>query len=97
MQTEFVQSKPKAGLLPYGQAQSLPKRKLTEDTCKKFGYTIGEYQGQPVQIANYRNAEGTVVAQKVRFADKTFKFLGMLRQLASTVSTSGKRVVVCWS
>ena len=76
MQTEFVQSKPKAGLLPYGEAQSLPKRKLTEDTCKKFGYTIGNYQGQPVQIANYRNAEGTVVAQKVRFADKTFKFLG---------------------
>ena len=76
MQTEFVQSKPKAGLLPFGEAHSLPKRKLTEDTCKKFGYTIGEYQGQPVQIANYRNAEGTVVAQKVRFADKTFKFLG---------------------
>ena len=76
MQTEFVQSKLSSGLLPFGTATSLVKRKITEATCKKFGYTVGEMSGQPVQIANYRDKNGTVVAQKVRGADKSFKFLG---------------------
>jgi twinkle protein len=75
METEFVQSKPTFGLIPTGQAGSLAKRKLTEETCKKYGYTVGEYKGQPCQIANYKK-DGTVVAQKIRFADKSFKFLG---------------------
>lgn len=68
------------GLIPAGEARSLPKRKLTEETCRKFGYTISEYQGKPVHVANYRNQEGKVVAQKIRFADKTFKFLGDAKQ-----------------
>ena len=76
MQTEFAQSKPASGLLPYGEAQALGKRKLTEETCKKFGYTVGEYQGQKVQIANYRGKDGSVVAQKIRLPGKDFKFLG---------------------
>ena len=76
MQTEFAQSKPASGLLPFGEAQALGKRKLTEETCKKFGYTIGEYQGQKVQIANYRGKDGSVVAQKIRLPNKNFKFLG---------------------
>ena len=75
METEFVQSKPTFGLIPTGQAGSLAKRKLTEETCKKYGYTISEYKGQPVQVANYKK-DGVVVAQKIRFADKSFKFLG---------------------
>jgi twinkle protein len=76
MQTEFTQSKPASGLLPFGEAQALGKRKLTEETCKKFGYTVGEYQGQTVQIANYRGKDGSVVAQKIRLPGKNFKFLG---------------------
>lgn len=68
------------GLIPMGEVRSLPKRKLTEETCRKFGYTISEYQGKPVHVANYRNQEGKVVAQKIRFADKTFKFLGDAKQ-----------------
>jgi len=76
MQTEFAQSKPASGLLPFGEAQALGKRKLTEETCKKFGYTIGEYQGQTVQIANYRGKDGSVVAQKIRLPGKNFKMLG---------------------
>lgn len=76
MQTEFVQSKPASGLLPYGTATSLKKRKITEETCRKFGYTLGEMSGSTVQIANYKDQHGNVVAQKVRGADKSFKFLG---------------------
>ena len=63
-------------LIAIGEPQALPRRKLTEETCKKFGYNIGEYNGQPCHVANYRNNSGQVVAQKLRFADKGFKFLG---------------------
>ena len=63
-------------LLPFGEAQALPKRGITDETARKFGYTIGEYHGEPVQIATYRDATGTPVAQKLRFKNKQFKFIG---------------------
>jgi twinkle protein len=63
-------------LIPFGEAQALPKRGITDETCRKFGYTIGEHHGEPVQIATYRDGAGTPVAQKLRFKDKQFKFIG---------------------
>lgn len=63
-------------LLPLGNAQAIPARKLTEETCKKWGYTVGEMSGKAVQIANYRDESGRVVAQKVRDRNKDFRFLG---------------------
>lgn len=71
-----VSQKMQTNLIAIGEPQALPRRKLTEETCKKFGYNIGEYNGQPCHVANYRNNSGQVVAQKLRFADKGFKFLG---------------------
>jgi twinkle protein len=59
-----------------GEAKDLPKRKLTEETCKKWGYVVGEMNGKTVQIANYRDDDGSLVAQKVRFANKDFTLLG---------------------
>ena len=63
-------------LIPFGEVQALPKRGITDETCRKFGYTIGEHHGEPVQIATYRDSTGTPVAQKLRFKDKQFKFIG---------------------
>jgi twinkle protein len=63
-------------LLSDGVVSALPARKITEDTCAKFGYQKGTYKGKPVQIAPYYNAEGQIVAQKLRFPDKSFKVLG---------------------
>jgi twinkle protein len=74
--TPKVTSKMTSGLIPNGEYQDLPRRGLREDVCKKYGYSIGEYQGQPCHIANYRDKDGVVVAQKLRFKDKTFKFIG---------------------
>ena len=54
----------------------LPKRGLDEETCKKWKYGVGTYNGRPVQVANYCNEQGTVVAQKLRFQDKTFRWVG---------------------
>ncbi|WP_285401036.1 toprim domain-containing protein [Luteibacter sp. ME-Dv--P-043b] len=61
-----------------GQTQALTKRGLSEETCAKFNYTVGEHNGKPVQIANYRR-EGEIVAQKVRYPDKTFSVRGKLK------------------
>ncbi|QDP62672.1 MAG: putative ATP-dependent helicase [Prokaryotic dsDNA virus sp.] len=63
------------GLIDY-EVAPLHKRGISEDTCKKFDYGIGTYEGRPVQIANYRDGSGNLVAQKLRFVDKTFKWLG---------------------
>lgn len=71
------------GLMPV-EYRPLGKRRVSEKTCRLFGYGYGEitfpYQHHPagtsVQIADYRDASGNVVAQHVRFADKTFFWAG---------------------
>ena len=48
-------SKPMVRLLS-GSYADLPKRGLREDTCRKFGYQIGNTEdGRPLHIANHRN------------------------------------------
>lgn len=59
-----------------GEAVALKARGLTEATCEKWGYHVGEVSGEPCQIANYRDEKGKVVAQKLRFADKRFTWTG---------------------
>lgn len=66
-----------AGLIePVGEPEALLARKISQETCAKWGYTCTNYNGKKVQVANYRNAAGHVVAQKVRWPGKKFAFLG---------------------
>lgn len=58
-----------------GEYSPLKQRKLTEETCKKFRYTIGEFKGKIVQIASYVK-DGQTVGQKLRTASKDFIWLG---------------------
>ena len=64
--TEIIQSEP----------VSLNKRSLTESTCQKWGYGVSKYKGTPVQVANYKDESGKTVAQKLRFPNKDFVWLG---------------------
>lgn len=49
----------------------LPKRGLSEQTCKFFDYGIGEFNGQPCHYANFRDPQTReLVAQKVRLPAK---------------------------
>ena len=65
-----------AGMIQ-GDIAALPKRRINEETCAKWNYRTGEDKdGRKCQIANYAGEEGTPVAQKIRYADKTFKFIG---------------------
>ena len=59
-----------------GTTTPLQKRKLNEETCSKFNYQIGTHNGKPVHIANYYNEERELVAQKLRYPDKTFQWIG---------------------
>ena len=59
-----------------GEYEPLSKRRINEDTCKVFDYEVGEYDGRPVQIANYYDKQYNKVAQKLRFPDKSFKWFG---------------------
>lgn len=67
-----------AGLISFDEQSvvGLRSRKITDETCQKFGYGTATYKGKPVQVAPYYDADGRLVAQKIRFKDKTFKFLG---------------------
>lgn len=84
--------------LIYGDIAALSKREISEATCRKFGYEVGEYQGRPVQIANYRNDHGEIVAQKIRDANKNFTILGDAKEMGlfgQHLWTTGKKLIVC--
>lgn len=86
----------KEGLIQ-GHYQDLIKRGIREDTCRKFGYQVGEYKGRTVQIAPYYDASGALIAQKIRGADKSFSVLGDISNaqlFGANLWNSGKKIVV---
>lgn len=91
-------SNDKNPLIPNGEFMALRARKLSEETCRKFGYFIGEYKGQKVHVAPYRSQKGQVVAQKVRTADKQFRTTGEFKKLQlfgqHLWPDGGKKVVI---
>ena len=93
--TKETKGKP---LVPFGEYRPLNKRGITEETCKKFGYFIGEYKDETVQVAPYRNAEGQVIAQKVRTASKKFSTTGEFKEVVlfgqHLWAAGGKRLVL---
>ena len=85
------------GLVCNGQVKELKKRNISEDTCRKFGYQVGEFQGTTVHIAPYFNRDGEVVAQKIRFPDKDFRMLGDPKEamlFGSQLWGKGKKLVI---
>jgi twinkle protein len=55
----------------------LPKRGIREETCRKFGYQVGEDDnGKPIHIASFTDDKGRPVAQKIRSAGKKFSWRG---------------------
>ena len=73
--TDIPTNTSRYNLIDEGVPTPLPSRGLTAETCEHWGYGVALYNGQPVQVANYR-VNGVVVAQKVRWPNKEFKFLG---------------------
>ena len=44
-----------------GESKGLDKRCINQVTVKKWDYKTGRFNDKPVQIANYKDAHGTVV------------------------------------
>ena len=73
-----TESRERDGLQAFtGEVQDLPARGIREDTCRLFGYQVGDYKGKRCQAAIYRDPTSKApLAAKLRFADKTFSFIG---------------------
>lgn len=85
------------GLIP-GEVKGLTSRKITAETCAKFGYLVGQFKNKTVQAAPYYDADGKLVAQKIRSANKKFKVLGDIKEAlpfgAQVWPKTGKMLVV---
>jgi twinkle protein len=82
-----------------GEVQPIPKRKLDEEVCQKYGYQVGLFNDKKCHIAPYHDASGSVVAQKVRLPGKDFLILGDIKAALplygqNLCRTGGKMIVV---
>ena len=85
-------------LLSY-EYQSLNKRKIPEQITKQYRYGIAhDNSGKLCQVANYFNKDKEIVAQKIRYADKTFKFIGNAKEALmygqQLWGNTGKKLVI---
>lgn len=97
---DYARSKAKApapGILTDLTYQAITSRGLREDTCRKYGYGVTTYRGEPVQVAPYFK-DGVVVAQKIRTRAKQFSITGDGKNLPlfgqNTCSGRGKMIVI---
>lgn len=94
---EVTTDRNRSGGLIQGHYQDLIKRGIREETCRKFGYQVGDSKGRVVQIAPYYDATGALTAQKIRGADKSFSVLGDISKaqlFGANLWNSGKKIVV---
>lgn len=87
-----------ADLILDGVAEALPLRGISQKTCEKWGYRVGEDKhGKKVHIASYMK-DGQIVAQKLRGANKSFSVIGDGKHMGlygqHLWRDGGKRVVV---
>lgn len=67
------------GLLEKVTIKGLSVRGITKETCEAFGYGMGKFNGEIVHVAPYCDAQGRVIAQKIRTKDKDFIALGDIK------------------
>lgn len=83
-----------------GEVEALPKRGITEDTCRKWGYTRVEFNGQRgIHSANYKDDTGRIVAQKLRLPNKDMVWRGDVKAVSSLYGKwlwkeGGKKIVI---
>ena len=91
-------AKPRMLQMVNGEVIGIQNRKITQQTAKHFNYQKGEYKGKPVHIAPYYDENGALVAQKLRFKDKTFMVAGSMDDAlpfgAHCWPKTGKKLVV---
>lgn len=69
--------------------KALNKRKISQAICRKYGYGwVTDNNGNKCQAATYYSDSGTALAMKLRYPDKSFKFIGQPKE----VSLFGKQL-----
>ncbi len=96
--TEALTKSRSKDLLEPGEISEWSSRGITLETAEKWGFTRSTMNGEPVRLFNYRNATNQIIAQKVRFKQKDFRFLGEAKEAGlfgmHLWRDGGKRVVV---
>jgi len=64
----------------HGEHKELKKRGLHQSTCAKFDYCVSTHNSKACQVANYY-VDRKVVAQKLRYPDKSFQWVGSKKQV----------------
>jgi twinkle protein len=87
------------GLIDTGEYIALTKRDLSEEDCRRCGYSVSTFKGQAVQVAAIRDPlSGELRGQKVRFPNKDFLYLGDAEDdpffMQHMWKDGGKRVVI---
>jgi len=84
-------------LLSY-ETQALKSRAIPKTSTDKYSYGVGKLGSDICQIATYYDKDKQPVAQKVRFKDKTFKFLGNTKEALMygqhLFSSGGKKLTI---
>jgi twinkle protein len=78
---------------------ALQKRKIPDNITKQYNYGIGtDKDGVVCQVANYYDKDKKIVAQKLRYPDKTFKFIGNPKEATlygqQLWGTGGRKLVI---
>lgn len=92
--------RPPSDVIPYHELEQIEisARKISLETCKKFGYYVSRVKKDPVQVANYLDAEGDLVGQKIRWADKTILTFGKIPDVfwgQWLFKGGGKKLIIC--
>ena len=87
-----------SGDLLTGEPAALPKRGISEETCRKFRYWVCDGREGKVQAATYCDASGQPVAQKLRAPGKEFNVVGNAKEMTlygqHLWRGEGRRIVV---
>lgn len=89
------ESKLLQGAIP---SNGIPHRCISRTTCEKFDYRVVQLNGVVYEMANYFDANGNKVGQKLRHPDKSFRCVGNMSH--STLfgqnlwKAEGKRIII---
>ena len=95
--SQLHERQPVGSAFAEGDFQELPRRSITEDTCRRWGYKVGSFEGKVCHIANFKDDSGKTIAQKIRLPQKDFRSVGDISKAGlygSHLWSRGKKLVI---
>lgn len=82
-----------------GEYKELKARAIPKAICSQYNYKLGvDNKGGTCQIATYYNKDKQPIAQKLRYKDKTFKFIGEPKEVLlygqQLFASGGKKLTI---